>query len=243
MWAIDGDSICKAPGPQAQMVMATDGSGGAIIAWRDARVMDNDIYAQRITAGGDLVGTTLSSFSCFCPGNIVELGWTVSEPMTTADFKVFRSRCRSGETGELSIAVYSADGLDFSCEDCSVEPGESYSYRVEMSEEDGGRTLFETGPVTVPAASLRLYQNSPNPFNPSTRIAWDLDERCRVRIEIFDAAGRKVRTLADTFMGPGRHEAVWDGRASGGNPAGSGVYMCRLTAGKRALSRKMILLR
>jgi hypothetical protein len=96
---------------------------------------------------------------------------------------------------------------------------------------------------TPPARTAELRQNSPNPFNPHTVIGYYLPGACRVRLEVFDAAGRSVKVLVDGTQPAGEHEVNWDGRDSRGVMSASGVYFYRLTAGRTALIRKMILLK
>jgi len=88
-----------------------------------------------------------------------------------------------------------------------------------------------------------LSQNYPNPFNAMTAIAYDLPESVRVRLEIYDLLGHRVRILADRFQSPGRYRLSWDGRDELGNNVPTGVYVYRLTAGAWVASRKLIVLR
>lgn len=83
-----------------------------------------------------------------------------------------------------------------------------------------------------------LHQNYPNPFNPSTHIAFDLPARSFVSLEIYDLLGRRVATLADGVMEPGRHELNWD--ASG---YASGMYLYRLKTETAVQTRKMVLMK
>jgi hypothetical protein len=99
-----------------------------------------------------------------------------------------------------------------------------------------------TGPTT--AARRLLAPVSPNPFNPRTAIAFDLPRATRVRLEIFDPAGRRVRTLlADVTLAAGRHEIVWSGDDDRGRALPSGVYVCRLRAGDAGDRRRLTLVR
>jgi hypothetical protein len=91
--------------------------------------------------------------------------------------------------------------------------------------------------------SYALFQNTPNPFNPVTAIGYSLPEASRVRIEVYDVAGRSVATLVDGDIEPGRHSVVWDGTNRRGQQLGSGVYFCRMTAGDFTGSRVMVLLK
>lgn len=75
-----------------------------------------------------------------------------------------------------------------------------------------------------------LYQNVPNPFRGSTTIRCDLPVGRMVRLEVFDASGRRVRTLINHYMPAGRHSVVWNQRDDAGVRLGAGVYFTRLQA-------------
>jgi hypothetical protein len=84
---------------------------------------------------------------------------------------------------------------------------------------------------------------SPNPFNPSTRIAFDLARSGRVQLEVFDVRGRSVRRLLAEDLPAGRHEVVWDGRDDAGSGVASGTYVARLSAPGVTTARKMQLVK
>jgi hypothetical protein len=83
-----------------------------------------------------------------------------------------------------------------------------------------------------------LSSNYPNPFNAGTTISFTLAETVPVRIEVFNAAGRKMATLADRILPQGSHRTSWNGTGSA-----SGVYLLRMKAGPFEKTRKMVLLR
>ena len=92
-------------------------------------------------------------------------------------------------------------------------------------------------------SGFSLSPNFPNPFNPTTTISYALPSACRVKLEIFNLLGQRVRTLRDMVQGAGRYEVVWDGNTDGGHIAASGIYFYRLTAGDVHFSRKMLLVK
>jgi flagellar hook assembly protein FlgD len=57
-----------------------------------------------------------------------------------------------------------------------------------------------------------------------------MPKSARVRLEVYDALGRRVRTLEDGMLPPGRHTRSWDGTSSGGSAVGPGLFFIRLTA-------------
>ena len=87
-----------------------------------------------------------------------------------------------------------------------------------------------------------LYANYPNPFNPSTRISYEIPKTTYVRLTIYNTLGQSVRVLVDGRPTAGRKTAIWDGRDQAGNMVSSGIYVYRLQAGGFTQSRKMLLL-
>jgi hypothetical protein len=95
----------------------------------------------------------------------------------------------------------------------------------------------------IPAVRASLDQNAPNPFNPRTTISFALDRDEPVSLEIFDLAGREVRTLLRERMTRGPHQVTWDSTDDAGRPVASGVYAYRLKTPSFSASRRMILLK
>lgn len=116
-------------------------------------------------------------------------------------------------------------------------------YEIEVLEKSA------TGTEKDPAASVlperfRLFDNYPNPFNPSTTISYELPQRSSVKVQVYNVLGECVATLADGIQSPGHHRLSWTGGAA------SGIYCCRLVAipldppGTRfSATRKMLLVR
>jgi len=127
-------------------------------------------------------------------------------------------------------------------ESCEVK-GRATWWMVSML--SGWTATSSDGTEDIPPAGLVnvLAQNFPNPFNPATRIAFSLEEAGRTRLDIFDAAGRLVRTLVDGNLPAARHEVSWNGMDRAGRPVSSGVYFYSITADGFRDTKKMILLR
>ncbi len=98
--------------------------------------------------------------------------------------------------------------------------------------------------ATPTAAAARLLAPFPNPFNPSTRLRYELVRPGRVEIDILDAAGRQRRHLLAASLPAGPGFVTWDGRDEAGRSLPSGVYLARLSLdGARADTRKLHLIR
>ena len=87
-------------------------------------------------------------------------------------------------------------------------------------------------------ASFILYNNYPNPFNPSTTIKFSLDEETRVKLIIYDVIGRVIETLLNGYVSLGIHSVNFDG-----TKLPSGIYLCVLNSGSKTITNKMILLK
>lgn len=97
------------------------------------------------------------------------------------------------------------------------------------------------GTVSVPGAhapgTLRLAA-SPNPSAGATHLAFMLPAPARVRVDVLDARGARVRRLADAALGAGAHAFHWDGRDDAGRRTPPGLYFARLASGEeRAVVR------
>ena len=90
---------------------------------------------------------------------------------------------------------------------------------------------------------VTLHQNVPNPFNPATTISFSLPKDGLAEISIYDAAGRRVRSLASREFESGIHELRWNGKDDAGRAVASGVYHYRLRTEKGTDSRPMTLVR
>lgn len=94
---------------------------------------------------------------------------------------------------------------------------------------------------------FELYQNRPNPFNPTTQIDFYIDGSSggaeHVSLEVFNILGQTVKTLMDQTLQPGPYTVTWDGTDKDGNLAASGVYLYRLKVGDADKTKKMVLLK
>lgn len=88
-----------------------------------------------------------------------------------------------------------------------------------------------------------LYQNTPNPFNPSTRIRYAIAKENMVTLTIYSTLGQSIRTLVNERQSPAHYEVIWDGRNDIGVQAPSGIYLYILQTESLRLARKLIMLK
>lgn len=91
---------------------------------------------------------------------------------------------------------------------------------------------------SLPPPAFSLGQNFPNPFNPSTQIRFNLAQKGRTSLRIYNLLGEVVATLVDGMLEPGQHSVSWNAK---GFP--SGVYIYRLESGSATETKRLILLR
>ena len=103
----------------------------------------------------------------------------------------------------------------------------------------GVELLTPGGPVSLPP---RVWA-SPNPFQGTGEIAYDLPKAARVELAIHDVSGRLIRTLVTGDISQGRHVVRWDGKDALGHPAASGVYLVALRAGSLSATRSLVIVR
>ena len=99
----------------------------------------------------------------------------------------------------------------------------------------------------TPGVQHRLLDGYPNPFNPQTRIPYELAGASgseKVTLQILDLRGRVITTLVDGTQAVGqRYEATWNGTDTSGRRMPSGAYMSRLTVGDQSQARLLTLVK
>jgi hypothetical protein len=124
-----------------------------------------------------------------------------------------------------------------------------YHYKVSAVDHAGNESPAASPEATSDvgdtplAGRVALNEAVPNPFNPSTVLAFSLPATMQARLTIHDVSGRIVRVLADGVMAAGRHEFTWDGSDHHSRRVASGVYFFSLEAGATAETRRMVMVK
>jgi hypothetical protein len=188
------------------------------------------------------VPVLISRFEASARENSVELRWEISGDESVAGFRIYRSDDRTPierRLGGDALIVPSAQRYN----DTTVQPGMRYRYSLGVVDANGGEIRSSTTEIDSRVPTTALFQNHPNPFNPTTSIRFSAPEKTHVTLKIFNAEGKLIATLIDGVVDPGVQEIEWDGRDGNGHPVGSGIYFYRLDAGGRPLSGKMTLVK
>jgi hypothetical protein len=193
----------------------------------------------------NLAPSVPAAFAVDYSANLNELAWAESEDEDFQYFRIYRGTAPEFEPGPANLIHMTTDigWIDL------VTDGWQYHYKVSAvdfsgNESDAASPESMTGvPESVPGGYV-LYQNVPNPLNPTTTIRYDVPSvGGRVTLDIFDVSGRRVRRLLDRDEAAGQRSAVWDGRDDGGAQVASGVYYYRLTAPGYEKTLKMTVLK
>lgn len=200
----------------------------------------------------------LSSFTAKTEGGKVILVWRTEAEIDNVGFAIYRSDTKDGDYTRITFVPGAEDSEtsnDYQFTDEHVQPGHTYYYYLEDVDLAGKRTRSKVVKVTLVPPILSkirpkknsLLKNYPNPCNPETWIPYNLAEAADVTIQIYDIAGRLIRTLHLGYKPAGFHSskdtaAYWDGRNGTGERVSTGVYFYCLSAGEFFAVRKMIIL-
>ena len=173
-------------------------------------------------------------FTVFQGGDTVLFHWQTgdSHPGTVPEY--FTAAVLIESQADSTIVYY--PDIDDSSWEWIVPDISSSNVRLEVQARDAfgnltsGFTNYFTvlsSVTSVPrvAGNLNLAAPAPNPFNPSTKLSFNLPEAGRVSLTVYDTRGHRVRTLLKGHRQDGDFEARWDGRDNRGKTLPGGVYL------------------
>lgn len=111
----------------------------------------------------------------------------------------------------------------------------------QMPEPAKVRFVVLNGVAEDGAVAIARLSAAPSPFSSATALVFSLSRPSSVRLEVFDAAGRIVRTIVTRGYGPGVHRVEWDAVNDEGRRVPAGMYVARLTAGSVRTLAKLVL--
>ena len=211
-----------------------DGSRGDMgIYGAHAFTMDQPVYPKNL--------------HCSIVGGNAVLSWDANPEPDLAKYAVYKAADPSfiPSAGNFVVLVVAPTTI---YNDGAVVSGTYYKLSaVDASSYAGGYA----GPVEPDATGIggaasyvfRLHQNHPNPFNPSTRIVYELASRVHVSLGVYDVRGGLIKSLVDEQAGPGSFTTEWDGSNASGEQVSTGVYFYRLSAGSFTETKKMVLMK
>jgi DNA-binding beta-propeller fold protein YncE len=178
----------------------------------------------------------------------------VSELVRGFHFEIYRDRGTQNlleASGLISpsgpvIPGITADVITGSWRPGKELDGDSTYYwrsRVETIDTISDWTSLRSFVVLDLPQDFHLHQNFPNPFNPETRMSFELPQTAEITLEVFSLLGRRVKIVAQGKYDAGSHTVLWNSRDETGTSVASGVYFYRLSADSFSATRKMMLVR
>jgi len=120
----------------------------------------------------------------------------------------------------------------------TVIPSSAWTFDDEYEVRNNKVTGVNDDKNELTPSHFTLYQNNPNPFNPSTIISYNIPAASKVTLDVYDLLGRHVQSLLNDYQEQGSHSISFN--ASG---LSSGVYFYRIVAGQYTATRQMVLIR
>ena len=234
--------------------------GGGVLAYEDAApdLVNSIVYGNEATSGSEL---------CILGESVISVGYSDVSGGEGGVFLDDDSTLEWLEGNMDADPIFFGEGdyhlaTDSPCIDAATDedaPGDDFDGEERPWDHPGHPNIysaFDMGADEYRSAGFEddekgapgpgrpaLMSASPNPFNPVTSIPYRVAEQGRVRLQVFDIAGRLVKTLIDEEKEAGSYVSIWDGSTGSGGRSSSGVYICRMTAGGYSESRRLVLLK
>ena len=208
----------------------------------------------KLNAGSEAsLPVSLSSFSAKAVSGGVLIQWATESEVNNQGF-ILESKFMSTDWTEIaSYQTHSelqgqgntSSQTEYQFTDVTVQSGETYSYRLSDVSTHGDVNILDVISITLNDLPdmTALEPPFPNPFNPQTKISYQLAESGLVNISVYDLLGRKVATLWNAEQQAGSYSIYWHGRDDSGRQASTGTYFLRLVAGDVVQSEKVLLMR
>ena len=170
------------------------------------------------------------------------LHWQPNSEPDLGTYRVYRGLSPDFEPSTASLVATSSDTVYF---DPAVA---DLYYKLSAVDLHGNESRFTlirptntTGVVAdFPAARVWLGNAAPNPLRSEASIGFGLAYAAHVTLAVFDPSGRRVRTIFEGFLDPGKHSAQWDGRDDQSRSVANGLYFYRLDVEGKLLSGRMV---
>ncbi len=176
----------------------------------------------------------------YSPSPGTQLSWNPTTDPNFAHFRVYRSLLPDTPTGPATLYAVTTETEFFD------DTETYYYYQLTQVTLEGFESLPAGQLSAAPDNPPKVIQlaNSPNPFNPRTTLSFLVtQDQIPLDLTIFDARGRKIRSLLGQTLPLGWHRITWDGRDQRGRACASGIYHARLAQNRNQSIIKMTLVR
>jgi hypothetical protein len=245
-------------------------SGQVVVVWENWSGADTDIYGQRLdfNKGNPTLGGSFRINDD--TGSATQRKPAVGLDSNGYFVVVWEDYRNGGDDPDIYTQLYNNEGIRINTNyRVNQDPGANIQKEPDVNFANNhiyyiwqdnripgqGFDVFARIDMSVPVSvaeppqqigvttSFQLFQNFPNPFNPGTRIRYELSRPAKVTLRIFNISGQEIAVLVDKFQDAGLHIVPWEGLSSNGNLVPSGVYWCRLEMDHAVQIQKMVLVR
>ncbi len=242
---------------QQDPLIVSDGSEGAVIVWNDCRDRENSIYGMRINGSGTILSDGDNGIKISYDNGKKNSHRSLPDKRNTSGLvfkndKVFIPWTVSDSRNLFIVSLDLTNGPQYKitpelvCENVSDDKCNSIICNNGMKTIvfSKNNTIFVSVENNEDKISMNQSKNNlkmsvyPNPFNPVTKISYELTVPGNANVKIYDVTGRIVKELINEFQNAGRHELNFDGNSLSG-----GLYFCRIVAGDYIETMKMTLLK
>lgn len=195
----------------------------------------------------------LTVFSAKIKDKTVYINWRILNPKEVSYFEILRLDPRKKEFKKINDSRIQKDDFFEKSEgtegrltfmyDYEDEPERDgvYFYKLSAYSQNGAE-LFQSDEIKIGITGIRNFrmeQNTPNPFNPTTNITYELFDASFVKLKVFDLIGKEIATLVEGNQTKGVYTVTFD--ASKYANLTSGIYFYKLETDKYSEVKKMIL--
>jgi hypothetical protein len=191
-------------------------------------------------ASGTPLPVELATFSAKQTGEQINITWQTKTEVNNYGFEVERSVDSKvwSKLGFIKGSGNSNSPKNYSFTDKSYFGGTKLNYRLKQIDNDGKIVYSNVEEIEYKPTSYELYQNFPNPFNPTTKISFALPESGNITLKVFNTLGEEVATLVNGFVEAGMHSINFNA-----NNLTTGLYIYRLSSDKATFTKKMVLMK
>jgi len=222
-----------------------DGDDG-IIEIAEIAIWNAPLSAATVAAFGG-VGTVLpvelTSFTASQSLGNVSLLWSTATELNNRGFEIQR---RDLQSDWRIVGFVNGNGTTTNSQNYSFvdrpENSGKYSYRLKQIDFNGTFAYSDAIEVEIAPAEFKLYNNYPNPFNPSTMIVYNLPVDAFVTLKVYNSIGELVIELINGYQTAGQHEQNFNS-FSNGSSLPSGIYFAELKANENIQRIKMMLVK
>lgn len=242
------DCYVEGPGVQVFSVTGTDTTlqrsdvGAVELTWVRAFGCGALGPPSECTSPGLEIPVVLEYFRAQARGPAVTTEWATRSEQGIAAFHLDRA-IGDGPSRRLTETPIPAGSGTYAYEDADIRLGATYTYTLIEIDDRGRETPLASTEVVASGGTRRLALGArPNPFNPRVTLTVEIPHAGRLHLDVLDAAGRRVITLADDAVSPGVTRYVWDGRDHADRRVAPGVYFATAALSGARDVRRLVLL-